>query len=151
MKLPITLALLFCAVLVWGQSAGEMERLLNTSEISCADAAYFVLQSRLENPPQNSQAAFSLALEKGWLSKKSGPDKPDSLVTMADISFLIMRAFKLEGGLMYRLFPGGRYAYREMISMGFIEGRLYSGSKVSGGQFLQILGNVLSTQENENE
>jgi hypothetical protein len=45
---------------------------------------------------------------------------------------------------MYRLFPGPRYAYREMTRRGFIEGRAYPDFTVSGERFLQILGNILS-------
>jgi hypothetical protein len=40
---------------------------------------------------------------------------------------------------MYRLFPGSRYAHREMTGRGFIEGRAYPGQNVSGEQFLRIL------------
>ena len=47
MKLHLTFALLFCAALVWGQSGTEMQRLLETQEITWADAAYFVLAGRL--------------------------------------------------------------------------------------------------------
>jgi hypothetical protein len=143
MKIPISLLFLFCAVLVLlqGQTAAETERLLDAKEITCADAAWFVLSSTLEDPPKDPDAAFSLALEKGWLLKKA---ESGSSVTLGGISLLIMKTFDINGGLMYRFFPGPRYAYREMTSQGFIEGRAYSGLKVSGERFLQILGKALS-------
>jgi hypothetical protein len=149
MKKTAVLLLLFCAGsfaaksggLAWGQSAGDLERIINAKEISCADAAYFALLSGLENPPANPQAAFAFALEKGWLPKKA---ESNSAATFGTISLLVMQVFEIKGGLMYRLFPNGRYAYREMINRGFIEGPSYSNLKVSGEQFLQILDSVLS-------
>jgi hypothetical protein len=141
MKHLIAAGLLFCAVLVWGQTAAEMERLLDTKEITYAQAAWFTLASAQEDPPPNPAAAFALALEMAWLPENAEPGGP---VKLRNLSLLMMKAFDLEGGLMCRLFPGPRYAYREMIRRGFIEGRAYPGFTVSGERFLQILGNVLS-------
>ncbi|GHV96243.1 hypothetical protein AGMMS50293_25630 [Spirochaetia bacterium] len=120
----------------------ELEALLNTGKITCSQAAYFVLAAALENPPETREAAFGMAREQGWLS--AGAESP---VTLGRLSLLIMKAFDLGGGLLYRLFPGPRYAYREMIGRGFIEGRAYSTLTVSGERFLHILGNVLVEAE----
>jgi hypothetical protein len=125
----------------WGQTAAETEKLLAAGEITFAQAAYFTLASALENPPEDPEAAFSLAREKGWLPAGAGSG---TALTLSGLSLLMMKTFNLEGGLMYRLFPGGRYAYREMINRGFIEGRSYPGMNVSGERFLRILGNVLA-------
>jgi hypothetical protein len=141
-KLPLVFALaLSAAALARGQTALEMESLLEAGEISFSQAAYFTLASALENPPENPEGAFVMALENGWFPARAERGNP---LTLADLSLLIMKAFNLEGGLMYRFFPGGRYAYREMTSRGFIEGRAYPGMKVPGEQFLYILGNVLA-------
>jgi hypothetical protein len=133
--------LVLSAVIVRAQTAAEMERLLDTEEITYTQAAWFTLASAEEDPPPNPAAAFILALEKGWFPENADSGGP---VKLKDLSLLMMKAFDLEGGLMYRLFPGPRYAYREMTRRGFIEGRAYPGLTVSGEQFLQILGNVLS-------
>jgi hypothetical protein len=141
-KLPLAFALaLSAAALVWGQTAADMESLLEAGGITCSQAAYFVLASALENPPENPEGAFAMALENGWLPGRAEGQNP---LTLADLSLLIMKAFNLKGGLMWRLFPGGRYAYREMISRGFIEGRAYPAMKVPGEQFLYLLGKVLA-------
>jgi hypothetical protein len=141
MKQLIAAGLLFCAALVWGQTAAEMEGILDMEEITYTQAAWFTLASAAEDPPPNPAAAFTLALKMAWLPKNAEPGGP---VKLRNLSLLMMKAFDLEGGLMYRLFPGTRYAYREMIRRGFIEGRSYPGFTVSGERFLQILGNVLS-------
>jgi hypothetical protein len=156
MKIPLSLSLLFlfCAVLVRGQTAAETERLLDAKEITCADAAWFVLSSAPGDPlrdlpweiPRDRDAAFSLAMERGWLPKKA--ESGDG-ITLGGVSLLIMKTFDIKGGLMYRFFPGPRYAYREMTSQGFIEGRAYPGLKVSGERFLRILGKALSASGTE--
>jgi hypothetical protein len=133
-------AFLLSAALVRAQTAGELEGLLDTGRITYAQAAYFTLASAPGSPPSDRAGAFALALERGWLPAKAA----EGPVTLGELSLLMMRAFALEGGFMYRLFPGPRYAYREMTRRGFIEGRADPGFTVSGERFLQILGKVLS-------
>jgi hypothetical protein len=141
---PVCAILLFSVTAAYGQTATELESLLETGEITCSQAAYFVLAAA--ETPSNPEAAFAAAREKGWLPAKA--ESGDS-ITLGGLSLLMMKAFDLKGGLMYRFFPGGRYAYRTMTSRGFIEGRSYSTLKVSGERFLQILGNILAERENE--
>jgi outer membrane protein OmpA-like peptidoglycan-associated protein len=134
-------ALLFPALPAFGQTAADLERLLDTPALTCGDAAYFTLASVMDEPPGGPSAAFALALERGWLPAGAGPG---GLITLRTLSLLMMKSFNLEGGLLYRLFPGPRYAYREMTGQGFIEGRAYPGLTVSGERFLRILGSLLS-------
>jgi hypothetical protein len=138
--------LLFSAITAQGQTAAEMESLLDAGEITCAQAAYFVLAAALEDPPQNPEAAFGMALEQGGLPAKA---ESNGCITMGGFSLLLMKAFDIKGGLMYRRFPRGRYAFREMTGRGFIEGRSYSTLTVSGEQFLRILENVLDKRATE--
>ena len=124
---------------VFGQTSAEIESLLGEAEVSCEQAAYFTLAVALDQPPAASQAAFALAREKGWLPANAENGSP---ITFSGLSFLMMKAFDINGGIMYELTGSRRYAYREMKSRGFITGRAYSNLAVSGEQFLQILGNV---------
>jgi hypothetical protein len=137
---------LFSAAAARGQSAADMESLLDTRKITCAQAAWFVLAAVQEEPPHNPEAAFDMAMERGWLPAKS---TGNGGITLGGLSLLVMKALDIKGGLMCRIFPTGRYAYREMISRGFIEGRSYSTSAVSGEQFLRIVENALATGTGE--
>ena len=125
------------------QSAQEIEQLLETAEITYAQAAYFTLALALDNPPESGEAAFDFALENGWLP---GSAEGDGSATLGGLSLLVMKAFNLEGGMMYWLLGNSRYAYREMTRRRFIEGRAYPTLKVSGERFLEILGNVLAVK-----
>jgi hypothetical protein len=146
-KFPLIAALIFSgAALAWGQTAADMEQLLDAGELTFSQAAYFTLASALENPPENPEAAFALAREKLWIPPEA---QSGSALSLGDLSLLMVKVFHLEGGLLYRIFPGRRYAYRAMTGRGYIEGRSYSGAKVSGEQFLAVLGNVLAGREAE--
>jgi hypothetical protein len=137
----VCVMLLLSSITAYGQTAADMEDLLAAGEMTASQAAYFTLAAALETPPENPGAAFTMAREKGWLPAQA---ESGSALTLSGLSLLIMKTFNLEGGLLYRLFPGGRYAYRELASRGLVEGRSYPGDNVSGEQFLRILGNVLA-------
>jgi len=127
------------------QTAAELETVLETPVISCEQAAWFTLAAALDEPPVSSQTAFAQAVSRGWL-KKAAPDDP---ITLGKLSFLIMRAFEIKGGVMFSIFPGPRYAYRSMLSRSFIQGAADPAMTVSGERFLVILGKVLSAEGGE--
>jgi hypothetical protein len=57
-----------------------------------------------------------------------------------------MGAFSMKGGLFYALFPGPRYAYRELVHQRLIQERSDPALAVSGERLLRILGRVLDHQ-----
>ena len=122
-----------------GQTSADIERLLGEREITCEQAAWFTLAASLDEPPASPQAAFALALERGWLPAGAQNALP---IDCSGLAFLLMKAFELKGGMMYSLTGNSRYAYREMKHRGYITGRVYPNLAVSGERFLQILGNV---------
>jgi len=141
-KHALLLFLLIASVPAFSQTAAELERILAAPAVSSADAAWLVLSSAERVPPETSaDNAFRTAEENQWLSKKAAAEKP---ITLGELSFLIMKAFNMKGGLGYTLFPGPRYSYRELTHRNLIPGRAYSSIKPSGERLLQILSGVLS-------
>ena len=135
------------------QTAEELDTLLETPALSCAQAAFFVLASADSGSGDEKAAnavtpedAFNRAMENGWFHKNTAPDES---VTLGKLSYLMMKAFNIKGGLLYTIFPGPRYAYRTMLSRSFIPGVADPSMKVSGERFLLILGNVLDAAEEE--
>jgi hypothetical protein len=118
------------------QTAAEIDLALETQAVSAAQASRFVLAAA-----GYSGDAYALAAERGWLPKGAAPDSP---VRLGELSFLIMRAFGMKGSFLYALFPGPRYAFRELDYLGLIPGRRDPAAKVSGERLLTILGKVLS-------
>ena len=68
--------------------------------------------------------------------------KIDDQVTLAEYSYILMRAFGMKGGVMYSLAPGPRYAYRELVSHQVIQGRSDPGDRVDGPMAVRMLGRV---------
>jgi hypothetical protein len=125
-----------------GQTAAEMDALLDSREITWAQACRFVLPAAgALGDTSAAQAAYAAALERGWLPKEAAADNP---VSLGGLSFLIMQSFSIKRSALYRLLPGPRYAYRQLEYLGLIPGPRDPSWKVSGERFLQILGGVLA-------
>jgi outer membrane protein OmpA-like peptidoglycan-associated protein len=127
--------------LLHGQTAAEMDELLDTGEITWAQACRFVLPaSGALNENASATAAFDTARQNGRLPKGAAADSP---VTLGGLSFLIAESFAIKGSLLYALFPGPRYAYRQLNYLGLIPGPHDPALPVSGERLVQILGRVL--------
>jgi hypothetical protein len=145
MKRTLWFLALLCAgsaVPLAAQDAGEMDRLLETPAVSGAQAARFVLGAAGLLPglsgPAAEAAAWRAARERGWAAGEA-----DRVLRLKEAAFLAAGAFGLKGGLLYTLFPGPRYAYRELLHLRLIQGRSDGNAPVSGERLLQIIGQVL--------
>ena len=136
--------LLFAPALLPAQTAAELENILETPAITRSQAARFVLTSSRgpASVGREADAAFESVKARGWLPKESAANDP---ITLGTLSYMIMKAFDLKGGMMYNIVPGPRYAFRTMVSRSFIQGSADPAMKVSGERFLLILGNVLNS------
>jgi len=141
----LALFLIFLApAFLQAQTAAELEAVLDNPAITYSQAAWFVYasaESTTSIEGVDFQTAFDRAMSNGWLKKKAAPDDP---INLGAVSFLMMKAFGIKGGLMYIIAPGPRYAFRSMVSRSLIQSGADPAMKVSGDRFLLILGNVLS-------
>jgi hypothetical protein len=127
--------------LLHGQTAAEMDELLDSRKITWAQACRFVLPAAEQIDVHSApSAAYALAREKGWIAEKAGEDNP---VRTGELAFLIMNAFGIHGSVLYTLFPGPRYAYRQLNYLGLIPGSKDPALPVSGERLVQILGRLL--------
>ena len=134
--------LCFGAGILEASQANELEAVLGSSAVTFGQAARFVLASSGKETNVNTpQAAFNLAMERGWLPKGASLQDP---IKMAELSFLITSVFDIKSGFMYKFFPGPRYAFRAMVSRSLIQGPADPSMTVSGLRFLHILGNTVS-------
>jgi hypothetical protein len=144
-KLVIFCLLLLVSLCAYAQTAQQMDTVLETSEVSWAQAAYFVLPAAGvldENVPM--QEAFETAKTQHWLPQKS---KFDDTAHIDGVSLLIMRSFKMKGGLMYTMFHTARYAYRELIYEDLIINKGSPSATISGEELLYMLGRILNRTE----
>jgi outer membrane protein OmpA-like peptidoglycan-associated protein len=127
--------------LLHGQTAAEMDELLDNRKITWAQACRFVLPAAgVLETHTSAGTAFDAARQNGRLPKGVEADSP---VTLGGLSFLIMQSFSIKGSLLYALFPGPRYAYRQLDYLGLIPGPKDPALPVSGEHLVQILGRLL--------
>jgi hypothetical protein len=127
------------SVLLSAQTASEMDRILSAQDITCTQAARFVLEAAKALPKDGD--AFKAAQGREWLPAEA---KADSPIRLGEVSLLMMKAFALKGGILYSFFPNPRYACRELVYLQIIQGRTDPGEGLDGETFLQILGRLLS-------
>jgi hypothetical protein len=139
----VTLLLLFAALsrLPAQGLARDMDALLDSEAVTWAEAARFVLPAAGVEAADAARA-FAAASERGWLPKKA---EPSGAADFAGVSFLLMKAFDLSGGILYSLFPGPRYAYRELVYKGILRGPLDRSWKVSGFHLITLIGRTLES------
>jgi hypothetical protein len=126
-------------------TADDIDTLLQTRAITYEQAVWLILRVA-EIPNIGSSAeAYLYAISKDLLP--SDGIKPQDAARLDNLSFLIMRTYNLKGGIMYRLRKTPRYAYRELLYMNIISGRVDPAMKVSGEQLLYYIHNILTRQE----
>jgi hypothetical protein len=141
-KRVLFIVFIAAAGFLFAQTADDMERILNTREITYTQAASFVLTAANTSPAGGD--AFTTARENRWLPAKAEADSP---IRLGELSLLIMKSFGMKGGIFYSLFPLPRYACRELVYLRIIQGRTDPGGLLDGRTFLQILGRALGRAE----
>jgi hypothetical protein len=123
------------------QTADRLELILAAPEMNYAMAASVALSAAgLINEDSSAEEAFAEARSRNFLP--AGAAAEDA-IPLGKLSFLIMSAFGMKSGFMYALFPGPRYAYRELVYRNLIQGRNDPAVTVSGVRFLRIIDRVL--------
>ncbi len=130
---------------LWAQSNAVMDSLLAQKQASFGDAVYMAM-SAVKLVPETASPADAIKALKGeaWGVSVLAADAP---ITLGQYAFLLMRAFKMRGGLMYSLFPGPRYAARELAYDRLIYGDASPYRTVSGREVVEILGSVMRYEE----
>ena len=154
MKKIVCGAVVVCvfAIALFGQSAQRVDEILDTKAATFGQAAYLILAS-LETISDDAdfQTAFTqmrqFAEQQGF-KKVSIPSSAteSKSISLKEYAFLLMQAFKVRGGAMYRMYPCPRYAYRDLRYLGLIQDSIDPDSAVSGRMMLQLLGQIDTVQ-----
>lgn len=133
----------FClAIPAFAQSNERIDELLGQREARVDSAAYIALSAGgLIGEGDSPERAFALLLEEGWLD---GSRKPEEPVLIDEFSFIVMKALNLPGGVLYTVFPGRRYAYRELVFLDVVNGSGGPGRTMSGEEVIRILRGALA-------
>ena len=132
--------LIASAVFVFPQSNAFIDSVLEKKEVSRGDAFFLALSSAGLVKPEGTVAEAMSYLET---NKWDLPRDPAAPVTLGELCYALMRAHQLNGGVMYAVFPGPRYAAREFEYLGWVRRAPVPSRRVSGEEALQIVGQVL--------
>ncbi|MGP1431202.1 MAG: hypothetical protein ACTTJ4_02640 [Treponema sp.] len=144
-------ACVFVAAL-FGQSAQRIDEILDTNAATFGQAAYLILTSLdAISDDTDFQTAFAemcqfaeqQGFKKGSIHSSATEAKS---IAMKEYAFLLMQAFKVRGGAMYRMYPCPRYAYRDLRYFGVIQEDIDPDSVLSGRMMLQLLGQIDTVQ-----
>lgn len=144
-KSGIFFVLLVSAILpIAAQSNTVIDQLLDEPQAGFANVVYMTLAAAklLPDTATPEQALQSLQ-QQGWNVKILPAEAP---ISLGDYSFLLMKAFKLSGGILYSLFPGPRYACRELGYLKIIPTDARPLRSITGEEAVRILGNVMAWQ-----
>lgn len=139
---------IFISGKVFAQSNAVIDKLLNEKTADFGRSAYMVLSAAsLMSDSSDISKTLGFLEKEQWkgLSKKKQNDN----ITLGEYSYLITKAFDIPGGIMYHLFPGPRYAVRELKYMGFVDNNSDPGALVSGDAVVRILGYVLDWKDGQ--
>jgi hypothetical protein len=127
------------------QSNQLLDQLLDQPEAHFADVVYMTMAAaRLVPETATREESLQSLQQQNWNVTMLPPDAP---VPLGEYSFLLMKAFNLKGGLFYSLFPGPRYACRELGYLKIIAADARPGRSLSGEEAVRILGKVMARQE----
>ncbi|MCL2411453.1 MAG: hypothetical protein FWC97_07395 [Treponema sp.] len=149
--LTLLIALFFAPCLLAQQTelaqqtaAYEIDSLLQTSAITYAQAARFILEASDRAVFTDPEEAFRYAQERNWFGRNVTAEQTARLDV---VSKLIMSAFEIRGGLLFSITGRPRYAYRELVYLNIIQGRTEPGLNVSGELLLFITGRILTNHQ----
>ena len=138
----MSLIALFVAVLpLEAQSNTVIDALLGSREAAFGDAVYLVLSAAKIVPEKATpnDAVWTLQARDWGVAGRSAKDPID----LGEYAFLLMRAFDLRGGILYRAFPGPRYACRELAFLGLLEGNTAPHRRLGGEEAVRIVSRFL--------
>jgi hypothetical protein len=135
------LALFIAALPLEAQSNTVIDALLDSRDAAFGDAVYLVLSAAKIIPEKATpkDAVWTLQARDWGVAGRSAKEP----IPLGEYAFLLMKAFDVRGGIMYRLFPGPRYACRELAFLGLLEGNTAPNRRLAGEEAVQILSRFL--------
>jgi len=142
---PLVLLAVAAALPVGAQSNQVLDELLEREALQYGEAAYLVLVA-IDRLPEGASPDEAAAALPGVFAEIPVRDAGKA-IPLGEYAHLLMLAFEIKGGLMYRLAPGPRYAARELAYLKVIRGKAHPDRPVPGAEAVQILRRLLEWKE----
>jgi len=124
------------------QSSEKISDILNSSEVNLAQISYIAGTCGF-NLPENSNytTAFNEMKRRRYFGQNS---KESDKATLAQASYLFMKATKMEGGLMFKITDSKRYAFKELKARGLIPQTAEASLPLTGHDAINLLNTCIS-------
>ena len=147
--LCITVAGLLIAAAAFGQAAEKVDKILETEKATFGQAAYLI-QTALNDGSDGLD--FETAFDRFKSENKNlirDSISAEDVIPVKTYAFLLMKAFDIKGGMMYRIYPCPRYAYRDLHYLAVIQDKNNPDALMTGAAMLQILSRIDTAQGGE--
>jgi hypothetical protein len=129
---------------VSAQSNERLDELLSQAPARFDSTTYLILTAAQQIPETTTPAdAFDAAVAAGLVPKTAKADGP---VSVQDLSYLLMKALTLPGGLEWMFFPNPRAAYRELVYREAVNDSGGPDRAVAGDEVVRTLSTVQSSR-----
>lgn len=133
----ILAALFLIGLPCFAQSNSSVDTLLSQDQAQGDYVAYMVLAAGGQvGEDSTPEEAFALAQEKGWIPARRLAADP---IHLDQYCYLVMKSLDLKGGLMYMIFPGPRYAFKEFVAKGIVAPDSPRRKTLAGDEVLRYL------------
>ena len=128
------------------QSNARIDELLAQPTATLGHTAYLVLSAagRIEE----DLSVGSAVREAQALGMIAEGATASDIVTFGQFSHLLMESFAVRGGVLYRLFPGPRYAAREVVFHKWSRSDRSPREELSGEEVMRILSVYVNKEAN---
>lgn len=139
------LVLVCFPLILSAQSNTVIDELLEKEKADWGRTTYLVLTAAelMDESTAISEVLTNLEKQQWKLDAQQSEDA----ITLGEYSYMLMAAFDVPGGLMYKLIPGPRYAARELGYLNFIDNDKSPYRTLSGEEVLRILGRLMEWKE----
>lgn len=123
----------------------RIDQVLASPAVTAGQVAWLVGRAvGLVEEAEPPEEAYRKAVSAGWVAPGESPDGP---ITLAGFSQVLVRALAIPTGVVYSVFPGPRYAFRELLFRRIVPPGASPGGPVSGQDALSFLQNAQSWKE----
>ncbi len=136
------LSLLICVPALPAQSARMLEDIVQQERIKLGDAIFLIrLLANEISPNDDPVAIFAATDTQRW---NLGNKSYDSEVLQGELAYMLMDVLDIPSGFMYAIFPGPRYAMRDLLYLGAINSDSDIYLILSGSDGLNMINSVIS-------
>lgn len=130
---------LFSSIVLFAQDAAEMDRLVNLADKPAVTVGEALEQVALlaGSGPVRARAALEFLAAKGVVPADISTE---AVLSRGSLALMVMKAKGWSGGVMYSIFGGTRYAWRELVYRKIMPSGGSEYSTVSGGELLSVIG-----------